>query len=126
VAFGVFLMWGAAMASLAGATLICKGTILDRIWALNPRAYRQLTPLGAQAGIPLLIIACALAAAGVGWFKRRRWAYWLALAIISTQILGDLMNLFMGRLLEGVIGVAAAGALLFYLLRARVPSSFQI
>jgi len=98
--------------------------MLDRIWALNPRAYMRLAPLGPRAGIPLLIVAFALATAGVGWFKRCRWGWWLALAIIATQILGDLVNLFTGRLLEGGIGVAAAGALLFYLLRATVRASF--
>ena len=124
VAFGIFLFWGAITASLAGTTLVFRGTIFDRIWALNPRAYMRLAPLGPGAGILLLIVAFALAAAGVGWFKRRRWGWWLALAIIAAQILGDLVNLFTGRLLEGSIGIAAAGALLFYLLRATVRASF--
>ena len=38
--------------------------MLDRIWALNPRAYMRLAPLGPRAGIPLLIVAFALATAG--------------------------------------------------------------
>lgn len=42
---------------------------------------------------PLLMVACVLAAAGVGWFKGQRWAYWLASAIIATQALGDIVNL---------------------------------
>jgi hypothetical protein len=68
--------------------------MLGRVWALNPRAYSQLAPLGAKAGIPMLVVACALAAAGFGWFKHRRWAWWLALVIITTQVLGDFVNLF--------------------------------
>jgi len=124
VAFGIFLLWGAAMASLAGATLVCQGTALDRIWTLNPRAYSQLAPLRAKAGIPMLVVACALATAGFGWLKHRRWAWWLALVILTTQILGDFLNLLLGKLLEGVIGVVAAGALLFYISRAQVRARF--
>jgi hypothetical protein len=97
VTVGIFLLWGAAMASLAAATLICQGTVLDRIWALNPHAHSQLAPLRAKAGIPMLVVTCALAAAGFGWFKHRRWAWWLTLVILVTQILGDFVSLFYGK-----------------------------
>jgi len=49
---GIFLFFGATMASLAGATLIWRGTILDRMWALNAPAHRQLAPFGKTVGIP--------------------------------------------------------------------------
>jgi hypothetical protein len=113
------------MACAAGATLVWQGTTLDHIWVLNPRAYRQLAPLGLKAGIPLLVVAAALAAAGIGWFRRRRWAWRLAIAILITQILGDLLNLFLGRLVEAAIGLAAAGALLFYVLRPAIRAVFS-
>ena len=51
-AMGIFLFFGAAMASLAGVTLIWRGTILDRMWAINAPAYRQLAPFGKTVGIP--------------------------------------------------------------------------
>jgi hypothetical protein len=125
-AFGVFLLWGAGTASLAGITLVWPRTALDHIWSLNPRAHAQLAPLGSVAGLGLLIVAVALGTAGVGWFKRRLWAWWLAVAIMAAQIVGDLVNLFLGRVIEGVIGIAAAGALLIYLFRAPVRAIFRI
>ena len=94
-AFGVFLFSGAAMATLAGATLVYRGTMLDHIWSLNPRAYSQLARLGSKAGILMLVIAAALSVTGVGWFNRRHWAWSLAVAIIATQIVGDLVNLYL-------------------------------
>ena len=125
-AFGVFLFSGAALATLAGVTLVWRGTMLDHIWSLNPRAYGQLGPLGYKAGILMLVVAGALAVAGIGWFNRRHWAWLLAVAIIGTQIAGDVVNLYLGRVIEGAIGVAAAGALLFYLLRPPVRAAFRI
>jgi hypothetical protein len=124
-AFGVFLLWAATAASLAGTTLLCRGTVLDRVWSLNPRAYKQLAPLGHKAGIPLLIVAFALAMAGIGWIRRRYWAWWLAVLIIATQFVGDLVNLFGGHIMEGAIGVVAAGLLLTYLLRPPTRAIFR-
>jgi len=124
-AIGVFLFFGAAMASLAGTTLIWQGTTLDYVWTLNAVAYRQLSPLGKTVGIPLLLLSTALAAAGVGWLKRQVWGWRLAVVIIATQVLGDLVSIFMGHFVRGAIGVAIAGALLFYFLRPAVTGTFM-
>jgi hypothetical protein len=114
------------MASLAGTTLIWPGTPLDRIWRLNPEAYRELEPLGRIVGIVFLALAVALAAAATGWFKRRLWGWRLAVGIIATQILGALANLLRGDFLRGGVGCVIASALFFYLLRPQVRVIFAI
>lgn len=114
------------MAFLAGATLLFPGTFLARMWALNPRAYNQLAPLGKAVGLVFLSLAAALAFAAVGWFKRRRWGWQLALAIFGTHVLGDLVNILYGRFVQGLAGVAIAGALLFYITRPNVRAAFAI
>jgi len=121
---GIFLFFGATMASIAGVTLIWRGTILDRMWALNAPAYRQLAPFGRTVGIPLLLLGATMAVAGTAWFKRRLWGWRLAVAIIATQVLGDLVNAFMGDLVRGGVGFVIAGALLAYLLRPEVRGTF--
>jgi hypothetical protein len=109
-AIGLFLLFGALMPSLAGATLVWRGTALDRMWALNPRAFRELAPHGIVVGIPFLLLGVTLAVAGIGWFKCRLWGWRLAVAVIATQVLGDLVNAFSGHVVEGGLGVAIAGA----------------
>jgi len=121
---GIFLFFGATMASLAGATLIWRGTTLDRLWLLNPRAYKELAPHGKAVGIPFLLLGIGLAVAGTGWFKRRLWGWRLAVCIIAIQVLGDLVNAFLGDLVRGGIGFIIAGALLIYLLRPEVRGAF--
>jgi hypothetical protein len=125
VAIGVFLFFGATMASLAAITLLLPGTPLDRGWKLNPTAYKQLSPLGSKIGILFLLLAVLLVVSGVGWFQRRLWAWRLALAIIATQVLGDIVNLVRGDWLRGGTGVIIAGALLLYLLTPRVRAAFS-
>jgi hypothetical protein len=124
-AIGVFFFFGAIMASLAAVTLLWPGTSLDRVWALNPRAHAQLAPFGRAIGIPFLLLAAALVAAGIGWFRRRLWGWRLAVAIIATQILGDVMNCFMGDWQRGGVGVVIAGALLFVILRPQLRIVFS-
>ncbi len=123
-AVGIFLLFGAVMASLAGTTLAWQGSALDRIWSLNPHAHKELAPFGKAVGIPFLLLAATLAVAGIGWFKRRRWGWRLAVAVIATQVLGNLVNIFMGDLVRGGIGFLIAGALLLYLLRPQLRSAF--
>jgi hypothetical protein len=123
-AIGVFLFFGAMMASLAAATLLWRGSALDRIWALNPIAYKQLAPLGRTVGILFLLLGAALATAGIGWFRRRLWGWRLAVVIIATQALGDVANCVRGDLLRGGIGVIIAGALLLFLLQPEIKATF--
>ena len=124
-AVGLFLLFGSVMALLAGIALSWKGSALDRVWRLNPHAYQHLAPLGKLAGIPFLVLSALLAVAALGWFKRHYWGWLLAVAVIATQVLGDAANLFLGRFLQGIVGVLIAGALLLYLLRRDVRTHFQ-
>jgi hypothetical protein len=124
-ALGAFLIFGACMSGLAGMTLVWRGTALERMWALNPTAYQQLVPLAGIVGPLFLILSATMAIASVGWFKRRFWGWGLAVIIISTQIAGDSINLVRGDFVRGGTGVAIAGALLLYLLRPKVRSTFH-
>jgi hypothetical protein len=112
------------MASLAAISLVWRDTSLDRIWSLNPAAFKHLAPLGRSIGILFLLLGVALAAAGIGWFRRRLWGWRLAVAIIATQVVGDIVNCIRGDWLHGGIGVVIAGALLLFLLRSIVKSAF--
>jgi hypothetical protein len=124
-AMGVFLFFGATMATLAAASLLRPGTSLDRAWTLNPTAHRQLAPLGGQVGILFFLLAATLVISGIGWFRRRLWGWRLAVVIIGIQVLGDLINLVRGDRLRGGTGAVIAGTLLLYLLSARVRDVFS-
>lgn len=123
-AIGIFLFFGAIMASLAATTLLWRGTALDRLWDLNPTAYNQLAPHGGTVGILFLLLGAALTTAGIGWFRHCLWGWRLAVVIIAIQVLGDVVNCVRGDLLRGGTGVVIAGALLVFLLRSRVRAVF--
>ena len=120
-----FLVFGATMATLAGITLLFQGSFLDAIWRLNPEAGEQLRQLGRGIGIAFLGLGAAMVAAAIGWIKRRFWGWALAVIIIASQVLGDLVNALRGEFWKGAVGVPVAGALLVYLLQSKVRASFN-
>jgi hypothetical protein len=124
-AMAVFLVFGAVMATLAGITLLFPGSFLDPIWRLNPAAGEQLRQLGRGIGIAFLGLGAAMVAAAIGWIKRRFWGWGLAVIIIASQVLGDLVNAFRGEWLKGAVGAAIAGALLAYLVRPAIRGAFE-
>jgi hypothetical protein len=124
-AIGVFLLFGATMACLAGTTLVRPGTVLDRMWALDPRAYGELEPLGRTVGLAFLVLAVAPAAAGLGWFRRRHWGWQLAVGIFATQVLGDFVHILTGHIWQGAAGMTTAGAILLYIIQPSVRTAFS-
>jgi hypothetical protein len=120
----VFLVFGAIVASLAATSLLWRGTPLDRLWDLNPTAYKQLAPLGGAVGIFFLLLSGALTTAGIGWLRRRIWGWTLAALIIAVQVVGDVVNCVRGDLLRGGAGVIIAGARLLFLLRPKIRATF--
>ncbi len=121
---GVFLFFGATMATLTGITLLFPGSFLDPMWRLNPGAGDGLRQFGRGIGIPFIALGVAMVAAGVGWMKRRFWGWALAVVIIASQVVGDLFNALRGQFLKGAVGVVIAGALLLYLLQPKVRTAF--
>src|SRR4051812_14646558 len=94
----IFLVFGATMAALAGMTLVFPQSFLTAMWRLNPTAYAQMAPWGVLAGIPMLLLSAVMVCAALGWYRRRRWGWTLAVIVIATQTAGDAANLIAGRL----------------------------
>ena len=124
-AIGIFLLGGAVLATFAGITLIFPGTFLDRAWLLNPTGHAGLTALGRWVGFLFPLLGLVLAAAGMGWLKRRRWGWRLAVLLIAANAVGDLSRLVSGAWIAGTVGVLIAGMLLIYMMRPAIRRFLQ-
>jgi len=124
-AMGLFFAFGSTMAAYSAVTLLEPGTALDRLWALNKGAHTQLALLGKTAVFGFVVLAATLAAASVGWFRRRRWGWILGITIISINAAGDLVNLSMGEHWKGAVGVTIAALVLVYMTTPGVRSYFR-
>jgi hypothetical protein len=107
-----------------GLALLFPGTKLEAVWMLYPARRSLLMPYRPWLGPGFLALAIVFIAASAGCFLRRARGWWLAVAIFAANGFGDAVQLALGHLLEGSIGVAAAGAILFYLSRPSVRQAF--
>ncbi len=123
IPLGIFFFFGSVMATYAAVTLLKPGTFLDRAWDLNRAGHAGLSSMGRAIGIPFLILAAALFLAGMGWFQRKHWGWFLGTGIIASNLLADLIHLLLGDW-KSLVGVVIAGLLLFYMTRNRVRTYF--
>jgi hypothetical protein len=108
-----------------GTALLFPGSIMEAVWRLYPARRALLMPYRLWLGPGFLTLAIAMASASIGCFLKRRWGWWLSVAIFAINGLSDAAQILMGRFLEGGIGVAAAGAILFYLSQPSVRGAFR-
>lgn len=125
IAIGLLLLFGSSMAALAGTMLIWPGTRLDRLWSLNETAHAELRKAGSYLGPLFWALSITLVGTAMGWFRQRLWAFRLTVAIVCTQVVGDLVNLARRDFWRGGVGVLISGASLLYLLRSNIRTAFQ-
>lgn len=126
--FGFFLIFATTMAALASFLLLKPGTLLDRAWALNPRAHAQFASLGALipwVGFGFVGLAILGAYTARLWFQRRLLGWRFAVVGIALQAIGDAVNFLRGERLAGLVGLLIASILLAFLLSQRVKAAFH-
>ena len=122
---GLFFAFATIMCLLAGTSLLTPGGPLDPIWRVKAEEHRSLLAIGPGVGIGFLLLALVMLAASVGSFRRTRWGRQLAIAILAVNAMGDAARIASGAVAEGLIGVAAAGAILWWLTRRPVRAAFD-
>ena len=124
--FAAFFAFGATMCALTVCLLLFPGSALDSLWRLNPDARLAFASLGHWSLVLMLIVGTACLVAAIGLWRVRPWGTWLALIILSINMLGDLTNVLVRHDYRGLIGVPVAGAMIFLLLTCgRHSKSFR-
>ena len=114
--FAAFFAFGATMCALTVSLLLFPGSALDWLWRLNPDALLAFQSLGSWSLVLMGTVGIASLFAAIGLWRAKPWGVWLALIILSINMLGDLTNVFVRHDYRGLIGVPVAGAMIFFLL----------
>ncbi|HEY2293970.1 MAG TPA: hypothetical protein VGM86_24985 [Thermoanaerobaculia bacterium] len=112
-----FFVFGAAMSGLTCVLLLFPGSALEAVWRLNPQAREGLRRMGPWAIILMAAVCAACALAARGLWMRAPWGRWLALGILTVNLIGDLGSAVVRGDPRTLIGLPIGGALIVYLLR---------
>ena len=122
VLLAVFFAIATIILVSVGVALVHPGTAFDLVWKLKPERESVLSAHRTLLGPFFLGLALPMAFASYGCATRKAWARWLAIVIFAANGLGDAAQLVAGHIGEGLVGVVAAGLLIFFLTR---PSTVQ-
>ena len=123
-ALSIFFVAGSTISFVAGMSLLLPNTFFQPIWQLNPRACEKLSRLGLWAVVMLSTVSMVCAAAAIGLWRGSRWGYWLAVGLILTNLLGNVINVALGTEPRAIVGVPIAAALLAYLIFSKTVRDF--
>jgi len=107
------------MSGLTVLLLLVPGSALDVLWRLNPRAHEAFAAMGLPALLLMIVICSACITTAVGLWRCARWGFWMALAILSINLVGDASNALVTGDKRTLIGLPIGGFLIWYLLRKR-------
>lgn len=110
------------MCTLTIVLLVFPGTSLDSLWRFNPAAHSAFRSIGSAALLLMLVVGIGCGFAAVGLWRKSLWGIWVALTILSFNIIGDLFNALVRHDYRSLIGVPIGGAMIFYLARYRKPN----
>ena len=123
-ALSLFFLFGAGASFVSSISLLFPGSFLEPVWRLNPRARAGLGGMGVSAVILMGAVCLACTLAAVGLWRGARWGYWLAVSLLAINLLGDILNVFLGTEPRAVIGIPIALAILAFLMSRRVRGFF--
>jgi len=116
----------AAMAAVAGCSLLLPGTVLDRLWDLNKPGEEFFRALGRSVGVPLLLLGAAMLAAALGLLQRRNWAWWFAVVLFAIHVAADVVGFVINRdWLKSARSILIPAAVLYVLTRPPVRRYFR-
>lgn len=122
---GIFLAFGASMLTLSTFSLSLPDLRFSHwFWSLRPEAHSQLAALGKPLILGFAVLAVLFTTVSILWFRRNFVGWIMGVSLIAANVLGDIVQLFSGRIPEGSLGVVLGGALFLYMLTWRIRGNF--
>ncbi|HJX84608.1 MAG TPA: hypothetical protein VJ723_09715 [Candidatus Angelobacter sp.] len=120
-----FLFAATVIAAVVGISLLFPNPLLDRLWELNKPGAGLFRSIGWPAGVFLLALAAGTCASAFGLLRRRRWAWWFAVALFAIETCGNVVAFVMtGDAVRNVSGAVISAAFLCCLLGRRTRRYF--
>lgn len=113
----VLFVLGTAASLIAVISLSFPNSFLEPVWKLNPHAREGFARLGGWAVVLMTMVCIACLLTAIGLWRRLRWGYWLAIAMLIANLAGDVVNMISGTERRAIIGIPIVFFLLILLAR---------
>jgi len=100
--------------------LAFPGSFLESIWRLKPEARNQFEEIGRGVSIVMMAAigtACGVAAAGLA--QAAKWGRWLAIGILTANLIGNSVNALLRHDPRTLIGLPIGGLMIWYLVKKK-------
>jgi Predicted membrane protein (DUF2127) len=126
VTFLIILFVIGIVASLVSAiSLTFPNSFLEAVWRVNPHAREEFGRMGYWAVVLMLVVCLACVLAAVGLWRRLRWGYWLAVTLLTINLIGDVINVVTGTEYRALAGIPIALVLLIFMMRNKTKQYFD-
>jgi hypothetical protein len=115
----IFLIVAAALSLVVAGALFAPQSPLAAVWRLNPRTQLDFLRLGGMGVALMLALAFAAALTALGLWAGTRWGWWLAVAGLAVNMVGDAARALAVEPLAAV-GIPIVATVLFLLARGPV------
>jgi hypothetical protein len=117
----IFFAAGALICLVTMLALALPGSCLESIWRLKPEARNQFEEIGRGVSIVLMAAigtGCGLAALGLA--QAAKWGRWLAIGILTANLIGDSVNALLRHDPKTLIGLPIGGLMIWYLVKKKI------
>jgi hypothetical protein len=119
----IFFAGGALICLLVVLALAFPGGFLESVWRLKPEARNQFEEIGRGVSIVLMAaIAMACGLAAVGLAQAASWGRWVAIGILTANLVGDSVNALLRHDPKTLIGLPIGGLMIWYLVKKKVSA----
>ena len=125
IALVFFFTAAAVLCLVAGLTMICPDTALSTVWRIKPDEFAQLLKLRPWTSVGFLLLSGWMGFTAWGCLNGRLWGWHMAIAIFVANGVGDAVQIFAGRVIEGLIGISITVAIVVWLTRPQARTAFE-
>jgi hypothetical protein len=121
----VLFVIGTAASLIAVISLSFPNSFLEPVWRLNPHAREGFARMGGWSVALMMMVCIACLVTAIGLWRRLRWGYWLAIAMLIANLAGDVINTIAGTERRAIIGIPIVLFLLIFVMRRRTREYFE-
>ena len=115
----VLFVFGVTASLISVISLTFPGSLLEPVWKLNPRAREGFARMGGWSILLMSLVCVTCLVTAIGLWRGFRWAYWLAVLVLTINLVGNVINVLVGTDRRALVGIPIVLLLLTYLLKSK-------